>query len=352
MSKQRFQTLFTVLMATLFLWLTGKYLLPLLLPFALGTLLALASEPAVRFLRRLLPERRTAAVFLGVTATLVLLTLVFFFLVRLLIREMSHLTQVLPDLEQSARQGLISLENWLLKLTLAAPESLRPLLTRGVLDLFHNGSDLYDRALAHLPQIATGVLSHVPDSFLFFGTGLLSSYLISARLPRFRTWLGRILPPDWQTRWLPALRTLKASLWGWLQAQAKLMALTFLTVCAGLLLLAVEHAPVWALLIAGVDAVPMLGTGLILIPWSLILFLRGNGFRALGMLGIFALASALRTILEPRLLGRQLGLDPLVTLLAMYLGYRLFGFPGLLISPALAVTVVQILKTAPAEQQP
>ena len=104
MSKQRFQTLFTVLIATLFLWLAGKYLLPLLLPFALGALLALASEPAVRFLRRLLPEHRTAAVFLGVTATLVRLTRVFFFLVRLLIREMSHLTQVLPDLEQSARQ--------------------------------------------------------------------------------------------------------------------------------------------------------------------------------------------------------------------------------------------------------
>lgn len=351
MSKQRFQALSTALSALLLLWLTGKYLLPLILPFVLGFLLALAAEPAVGMLNRRLPLQRGTAAFLGVTTTFVFLSVLVTLLISLLIRELGRLADILPDLERTARQGLASLENWLLGLAMTSPQGIRPLLTRGILGLFDSGSDLYGQALSQLPRLATGVLSQVPDSFLFFGTGLLSSYLISARMPQLRAWLGRLLPKDWNSRWLPALGGMKDALVGWLRAQLKLSGLTFLLVCAGFLLLRISFAPVWAVGIALVDAVPMLGTGLILLPWSLICLLQGNHIRALGMLGIFAAATITRTTLEPRLLGRQLGLDPLVTLVAMYLGYQLLGIPGLLLSPLLAVTVVQIVKAAHREDK-
>lgn len=349
MSNHRFRTLYTALAGLLLLWLGGKYILPLTLPFLLGFLLALAAEPAVRFLCRRLPLNRGISSFLGVTVTLIFLSVLLTLLISLLVRELGHLAGILPDLEQTARQGLTSLEDWLLSVAMAAPEGIRPLLTRSVLGAFDSGSALYDQALTRLPVMATGVLSHIPDGFLFFGTGLLSAYLISARMPRLRAWLQRILPKDWLSRWLPAIRSLKGSVFGWLRAQLKLSALTYAIVCAGLLLLGISFAPIWALLIALVDAVPMLGTGLILAPWSLILFLQGNTVRALGMLGLFVAATLTRSVLEPRLLGRQLGLDPLVTLVAMYLGYQLFGITGLLLSPILAVTAVQFIKTTRPE---
>ena len=351
MSDSKFQRFFPAILTLGTVWLGGKYILPLVMPFLLGFLLSLAAEPVVRLLERKLSLGPGLAAFVGVTAALALLTLLAMVLISLLVRELGALASILPDLEATARQGLTALEDWLLRLAMAAPEGIRPLLTRGVLGLFDGGSDLYDRAISQLPALATGVLTHVPDGFLSLGTGLLSAYLFSARMPRLRAWLRRNLPPERITRWKGVLSELKSAVLGWLRAQLRLMLLTFGIVCAGLLLLRVPFAPVWAALIALVDAVPMLGTGLVLAPWSLICFLEGNSVRALGMLGIFAAATLSRSALEPRLLGQQLGLDPLVTLAALYLGYRLFGFPGLLLSPILAVTAVQLIRAAPADEK-
>ena len=88
-------------------------------------------------------------------------------------------------------------------------------------------------------------------------------------------------------------------------------------VAAGFLVLRVPYGFLWAVAVALVDAFPILGTGAVLVPWSLISFLRGDHVRAFALLGIYGAATLIRTVLEPRLVGRHLGLDPLVTLMAL-----------------------------------
>lgn len=92
-----------------------------------------------------------------------------------------------------------------------------------------------------------------------------------------------------------------------------------------------------------VDAVPVLGTGTVLLPWSLILFLQGDNARSIGLLGLYGVISLTRSVLEPKLVGRELGLDPLVTLFALYAGYKLWGIGGMILSPLLAVTAIQLV---------
>lgn len=350
MSDRSTKKLLALLVLAAAVWLGIKYALPLALPFLAGLLLALAAEPGVKLLSGRLHLNRGWAAFAGVTVTLVLLSGIVLLLCSVLVRELGNLAGILPDLEGSARQGLTSLQDWLLSIVMRAPDGIRSLLTRMVLAVFDSGGAVYDQAVSQLPKVASGVLSHLTGSVLGIGTGLLSAYFISARLPKLKTWLGGKLPESWRQRYLPALKGLKTALLGWLRAQCKLLVLTFLIVCAGLLLLRVTYAPIWAALIAIVDAVPMLGTGIVLVPWSIIAFLQNDPAQALGLLGIFAAATVTRSTLEPRLLGKQLGLDPLVTLAALYLGYQLFGILGMLLSPMLAVTVVQLLKSAPQER--
>ena len=86
----------------------------------------------------------------------------------------------------------------------------------------------------------------------------------------------------------------------------------------------------------------MLGTGIALVPWAAVSLLQGEHFRAIGLLCIFGAATLARSTLEPRLVGRQLGLDPLVTLTALYAGFRLWGFPGLLVAPILTAAVKSV----------
>ena len=91
-----------------------------------------------------------------------------------------------------------------------------------------------------------------------------------------------------------------------------------------------------------VDALPVLGTGTVLVPWAVICFLQGEGARAIGLLGVYAVVTLSRSMLEPKLVGRHLGLDPLVTLMALYAGYRLWGVGGMIFAPLLAVTIMQV----------
>lgn len=327
-----------------------RYGLPLVLPFLVGILLALAAEPAVGFLCRRLSLKRGAGAALGVSLTLMLLLALGLVLFSAAFQGLRRLASIAPDLESAARQGLTSLQDWLLSLAGKAPEGIRSLMTKSVLGLFNNGGALYAQAVSALPTLAAGILSHVTGGFLGMGTAILSAYLISARLPALKQWFRSKLPASWNQRYRPALNRLRSALVGWLKAQARLLALTFCIVYAGLLLLRVRYAPVWAALIALVDAVPMLGTGLVLVPWGIISFLQNDPVRAVGLLLLFAAATLARSTLEPRLVGKQMGLDPLVTLISLYLGYQLLGLPGLLAAPLLAVTATQLFNSTPEER--
>lgn len=163
--------------------------------------------------------------------------------------------------------------------------------------------------------------------------------MISARLPELR----ERAPKIWKEKLGPGLNRVKHTLGQYLRAQVKLCAVTFLVVAAGLVLLRIPFAPLWAAGVALVDAAPVLGTGTVLLPWSLICLLQGDSLRGLGLLALYACAALTRTVLEPRLLGRQLGLDPLLTLAAMYMGFRLGGIPGMLLTPLAAAAVGELM---------
>lgn len=326
-----------------------RYGLPLALPFLAGILLALAAEAPVRFLCHRLSMSRGTAAALGVSLTLVLLTALGLLLFSAAFQVLRRLASIAPDLESTARQGLTALQDWLLSLARNAPEGIQPFLTKSVLSLFDSGGAIYSQAVSALPALAAGILSHITGGFLGIGTAILSAYLISARLPKLKQWFRDRMPDAWEQKYRPSLLRIRSSLGGWLKAQSRLLGLTFCIVCIGLFLLQVRYAPVWAVLIALVDAVPMLGTGLVLVPWSMICFLQNDPFRAVGLLLLFTAATLARSVLEPRLVGQHMGLDPLVTLIALYLGYQLLGLPGLLAAPLLAVTAIQIFKTTPEE---
>ncbi len=348
MSSFSLRKTLAVTMIALLAWLGIRYLLPLMLPFLLGILLALAAEPLVQVCSRRLKLPRGAATGIGVTITLLLLTLVLLVLGALALRQLQALAARMPDLGQAAAAGLDDLQGWMLALADKAPESIRPLAHQGVEGLFDNGDLLLDKLTALVGSLASGIVTKLPDSALNIGTWLLSAFMFSARLPAIRNWLEGRFGSAWQ-QFRQLWGRLKKSVGGWFIAQCKLIAVTFGVLSLGFMLLRIENALLWAALISLADALPVLGTGVILAPWSLVCFIQGNSVRGVGLLGICAVAVLLRSILEPKLVGKQLGLDPLITLAAIYAGYRLWGLPGMVLSPLLAVTAVQLFSPRPEE---
>ena len=346
MNQPILRKIITALLVFAALWLTGRYLLPIMLPFLMAGLLALAAEPLVFFPNGKLRLPRAAASGIGVLISLLLTVLLVLSLCALLLRQLGNLSGVLPDLGQTAQSGMESLEGFLLSLAKKTPAAVSPILSQGVENLFSDGTQVLDQITAKALSLASGVLTRIPDSALGFGTWILASFMISAKLPKLRQWLAQRIPDSWRQQYFPAVKQLRGNLSGWLLAQLKLTGITFLILTTGFFLLRIRHGPLWAALISLVDALPILGTGTVLVPWSLVCFLQGDHIQAVGLLGTYAAAALLRSILEPKLIGKQLGLDPLVTLTAMYAGYQLWGILGMLASPLLAVTVTQLAAQA------
>lgn len=325
------------------IFLSVRYLLPLIFPFLFGAALALAAEPIVRFGCKRLHLPRAVAAGIGVSMSFAFVAIAVLLLAALVVRELRTLTGILPNLESSIRGGMESMSSWLLELAGRAPGSVATVLTRNINDFFSGSSALLEQATGYLLRLASGLLSQVPGRALSFGTGIIASFMISAKLPKIKNSVRSRLNVQKLQPLLDTARRLKRTLGGWLKAQLKLSGITFSVAAAGLLLLQVRYAILWAALIAVVDVFPVLGTGTVLLPWSLVSFLQGDHLLAFGLLGLYAAAAVTRSVLEPRLVGRQLGIDPLVTLLALYVGFKLFGLLGMILAPMLAVTVTQLI---------
>lgn len=324
-------------------WLTLRCFLPLMAPFLLAAGIALLAEPGVRFLSGQMRLPRAAAAGISVTITVAGICVLILLACSFLLRELGSLAGILPDLEETAQAGIDILRSWLLDTAGKCPKAIRPFLQVNIRDLFSGGTLLLNRVSSYILGTAGQMLTHVPDSALTIGTAVLAAYMMSAKLPSIRTFFSDRLPMDKLKPVLETLRRIRSAAVLWLVSQIKLAGFTFAVLTAGFFLLRISYAPFAAFLTALVDAFPVLGTGTVLLPWSLICFLQGDTARSLGLLGLYAVVMLLRTTLEPRLVGRQLGLDPLVTLIALYAGYRLWGLPGMLLMPLLASSAFSLI---------
>jgi len=337
------RNLFSTLALGLAAWLVLKYLMPILLPFLLGAGIALLAEPGVKFLcgRFRLPRVAATAVcvslvFCGICALAVTF-------LALMVRELRVLSGVLPDMAEAAGAGMVTLRDWLYTLARRAPEELRPVLENGTASLFSGSAALLSRGVDFLLGLAGGILRRLPDSALGLGTAVLSGYMISAKLPGIRKKAAAFFSRDKWKRTVLSLSRIRTAAVGWITAEVKLAGLTFLILMAGFFLLRIPYAPMWAMVVALLDAFPVLGTGTVLLPWALICLIQGDAARAVGLVGIYVTASVSRSILEPKLVGHHLGLDSLTTLLILYAGYRLWGIGGMLLAPMLAVAAKQLV---------
>ncbi len=333
-------------LALLGLWLGLKLLLPLLLPFLLGTLLALGADRPAAFLcqRGRLPRSLAAGIAVG--GEIAGLGLLLLILAGLLVSRIGSLPQALPSILDTAQSGIAFLEGKLLLLSPSLPDGLESTYRQGVQELFSGGAELLARLSRFALGTAGAALTRLPGQALTLGTAILSGFLICAKLPVLREEMPKLFRGRQAEALLRGMNRLRSAGKMWLVSQAKLLGVTFCILFSGFCLLRTPYPLLLALLAALVDALPVLGTGCILLPWAIVCFLNGAGARGLGLLGLYITAALTRSVLEPKLVGSHLGLDPLVTLIAMYSGLRLWGLMGMLLLPMVTAAVFRVLPEA------
>lgn len=323
------------------LWLGVRYLLRWLLPFLLALGLAAAVEPVIAWCRRRMGLKRgftAAVVTIAVTGAILALAGV---IVWQLIRQAAELLGQLPGLLAGLPGMTEDLRQRLEDFCAACPQGLRGWLEEVPALLGTLAAGAAQRASGACITAAAALAAALPGVFLFCGTTALAVFFTAGSYPRvmafFRRQLGHRLD---RARGVKA--NLLSTLGKWCRAQAILLGVTFCELLAGFLLMGQRYALLLAAVTALVDALPVFGTGTVLLPWAAVCLLTGQAPRAVALAALYAVISAVRSLLEPKVMAAQAGLPPLAALAAMYAGFRALGVTGMILLPMALLFVKQL----------
>ena len=320
-------------------------LLPCLGPFLAGWLAAAAVRPAARWLARRTPLGRKGASFLCLAVFWAGAGLGVWWLGTLAFSQGAALLERLPGWYRqgflpAARQAGVQAMHLLGRLGgPGARTALQGVAARMEPVFQQSVSALSARVLAAVGSFA----GRLPAVALACSFTVLSSFFILPDYEEIGAFLLGQLPPGLAEPVRDSKDFLLSTVRQVLKAYLLIMAITFGEISLGLWLLRVDYYLIIGLAVAVLDILPVIGSGSILVPWGLWALLGGRPTLGVGILLLYAVVTGVRTVLEPRIVGRRIGLSPLVTLLSMYIGMKLAGMMGLILAP-MGVTLFLFLE--------
>jgi sporulation integral membrane protein YtvI len=207
-------------------------------------------------------------------------------------------------------------------------------------------SSMLEGLLGKISELLTSAAGKIalgtPRALVGVLVTVVSSFYICVDCNKIRSYLLGLLSDDSQKRMNNIFSQVSAQLRAYARAYLWLFVITFVELYIGFIVLGRKYAFLIAVSVAFVDILPLLGVGFVLVPWGIVLIANGSITSGVGMLILFVIVSVVRQILEPRLVGKGLGIHPLASLSAMYIGFSAFGFFGMLLAPLSVSCVARV----------
>ncbi len=328
------------------------YLSKVLYPFLIGLAIAFFINPLVTFFQRKVRIPRT----LSVIMTLILVFAFFAGVITLLVAEIvtgaDYLAKVVPRqldtliryIEYFLADQIIPFYNELTSLFNSLGSGEQDTILKNIQNVGSTiGATLGDFIQRFFGFIPT-IISWFPNAATVLIFSLLATFFISKDWDRLIRKASQLLPKRAKTNSKTVYVDLKKAFFGFIKAQLTLISITTIIILIGLLVLRVNYAITIALVTGLVDIIPYLGTGLIFIPWIIYEFITGDVNLAVGLVVLYVIVLVQRQIMEPKVLSSSIGMDPLATLISLFVGYKLIGFLGLIVGPITLVILTTLQK--------
>ena len=299
-----------------------------LLPFALALLCAALADPALRRLSRFRIPRPVCAAMVLMAVILPVSLLLGWCVLSLA----EGVPQWLETLSAALAPGSAA-RDATYRLMTALPPALRQRVASLLEQAAAGESALLPRLISAAAAQVGALLAALPGVLFRWGIFLLACWYAMCDYEAVTAALSAALPGDWRkalSRWRPSVL---AQLRSWLKAQLTLSSLIFGELCLGFLLLRITPTLPLALAGAAIDLLPFFGSGILLWPLAVLRALQGAWQSGLGLVLLWGTATFTRALLEPRLVGRRLGIPPFFSLCAAMIGLRLMGVKGLILFP-------------------
>ncbi len=313
-------------------------------PFVVGGIIALIANPMVRFLERKVRLRRKFGTVLIIGGALALVIIGGYAVISRLVRELAGFISDLPSVLESVGDQLELAFTRLGELIPGLPGDLEQTLNNLGDGLVEAIKEFAGSLGAPTMEAAGNLAMSIPSVVVGIFFAILSSYFFLAEKETLSVLYRKAMPAKVQEYLNLMRRNTGRLVGGYFLAQFKIMAVVAVLLVAGLLVLQVPYAVIWAMLISFLDFLPVFGTGTVLIPWALLQFVGGKIYMGIGLVACWLITQAVRQMIQPKVVGDSMGVNPLLTLFLLYLGFRFSGIGGMILAVPVGLIVIEFYK--------
>ncbi len=313
------------------------------MPFLIAFIISLMIEPAIKkIMKKTHLTRRTSSIIIFFLVSVIIIGGLAWLLITLF-SESSSLLQSLNDYFDKLYVQFQNLINYFDFDNIHLSDEILEVIQNSTGDFLTTASDWLRNILNNLINFVTSI----PSIAICIGITVIALYFICVDKIYILDQIEHHLPRLWVKKISVHLKELIQTLGGYLKAEATLILVSFIISLIGLYILQIvgfniQYPLLMALFIGFVDALPILGSGTVMIPWAIICALNGDINLGIAIIVLLIIMSVVRQVLEPKLVSKNIGVHPIFTLIAMYTGFKVIGIIGLLVGPIVLIIVKNI----------
>jgi len=316
------------------------------MPFLIAFIISLILEPTIKFImKKTKMKRKTSSIIVFIIAIAIIIGLLVWG-ITVLISETSN---ILSNFNQYVDMAYNMIQDLISKIDFSRiqiPESVMNTIQSSAMDFIGTATNWAKDVLTGF----IGLITSIPTIGIYVAVTLLSLYFICVDKIYMLDQLEHHLPETWVKRIGVHLKGLIGALGGYLKAEVILIIISFVISLIGLYIFHfigwnVEYPLLMALIIGFVDALPIFGSGTVMLPWAIFTAFMGDIRLAIAIFVLWAIMSIVRQFIEPRIVSKQIGIHPIFTLIAMYTGFKFMGVIGMLIGPIILIILKNIYGT-------
>lgn len=308
------------------------------MPFLVAFIISLIIEPIIRFfMNKTKLNRKTSSIIIFIIVFSIIIGAVVWTIISLI----SESTNLLQMLNLYINKAYTQIQEGISKLSI---EKLS--VSKDIINMFQNTSqEILIKISSWMTQLLTNlieIITSIPAIAIYVVITIMSLYFMCTDKIYMLDLLEHHMPQKWIRKLGKHIREITLSLGGYLKAEAILILISFIISVIGLYLLKIigmdiKYPLLIALAIGFVDALPILGSGTVMVPWAIISALNGDLKLGISIIILWIIMSVVRQFLEPKIVSGKIGIHPIFTLIAMYTGFKLIGVMGMLVGPIVLI---------------
>lgn len=334
------------LLVSLIVLLLCIFLVPRLalffMPFVIGWIISCIANPFVVFLERKLKIRRKAGTVVVIVCVIAAVIGILYGLGILLWKQIYGFIQEVPSMWETVKHDFDQLGILIDQYIGVRSPKLADSLT--------NLGNTIGEMITDLPKnlnISTfegmgSMVGNIASVIISIIMCILSAYFFIADREWIGNFVNKVMPENITHKYDVFVSSLRQAVGGYFKAQFRIEIWMYLLLLVGLTVMKVRYSFLIALLMAFLDFLPFFGTGIVLVPWAIVTLIGGNYLRAFGFLVIWGAGQLFRQLIQPKIMGESIGMEPVPTLFLLFIGYRIAGVGGMLIAVPLGIIVVNM----------